>query len=121
MLQTIASRQIDITQQRVVVTVGKFEAGVLNNIVPETARLSGTIRTIDPNVRGQVHEKIQRIVTIGGIPRCDGPSRYRPRGACDLQPRWPYGATARNLGCSIRTRQLGCAATDNGSRGLLLL
>ena len=45
------------------VTAGQFEAGVLNNIVPETARLSGTIRNIDPNVRGQVHEKIHRIVT----------------------------------------------------------
>ena len=62
-LQTIASRQVDITQHPVVVTVGKFEAGVRNNIVPETARLSGTIRTFDPNVRAQVHGKIERIVT----------------------------------------------------------
>ena len=62
-LQTIASRQVDITQHPVVVTVGKFEAGVRNNIVPETARLSGTIRTFDPKVRAQVHEKIERIVT----------------------------------------------------------
>jgi amidohydrolase len=62
-LQTIASRQVDITQHPVVVTVGQFEAGVRNNIVPETARLSGTIRTFDPNVRAQVHEKIERIVT----------------------------------------------------------
>jgi amidohydrolase len=43
--------------------VGQFEAGVRNNIVPETARLSGTIRTFDPDVRGQVHEKIRRVVT----------------------------------------------------------
>ena len=62
-LQTIASRQVDITQHPVVVTVGQFEAGVRNNIVPETARLSGTIRTFDPNVRAQVHEKLERIVT----------------------------------------------------------
>ena len=62
-LQTIASRQVDITQHPVVVTVGQFEAGVRNNIVPETARLSGTIRTFDANVRAQVHEKIERIVT----------------------------------------------------------
>ena len=62
-LQTIASRQVDITQHPVVVTVGKFEAGVRDNIVPETARLSGTIRTFDPKVRAQVHEKIERIVT----------------------------------------------------------
>ena len=62
-LQTIVSRQVDITQHPVVVTVGQFEAGVRNNIVPETARLSGTIRTFDPDVRGQVHEKIRRVVT----------------------------------------------------------
>ena len=62
-LRTIASRQIDKTQHPVVVTVGQFEAGVRNKIVPETARLSGTIRTFDPNVRGQMHEKIQSIVT----------------------------------------------------------
>lgn len=62
-LQTIVSRQIDITQHPVVVTVGQFEGGVRNNIVPETARLSGTIRTFDPDVRAQVHEKIERIVT----------------------------------------------------------
>ena len=62
-LQTIVSRQVDITQHPVVVTVGQFEAGVRNNIVPETARLSGTIRTFDPAVRAQVHEKIRRVVT----------------------------------------------------------
>ena len=62
-LQTIVSRQVDITQHPVVVTVGQFEAGVRNNIVPETARLSGTIRTFDPAVRAQVHEKIRRVVS----------------------------------------------------------
>ncbi len=62
-LQTIVSRQVDITQHPVVVTVGQFEAGVRNNIVPETARLSGTIRTFDPEVRRQVHKKIRRVVT----------------------------------------------------------
>ena len=61
-LQTIVSRQVD-TQHPVVVTVGQFEAGVRNNIVPETARLSGTIQTFDPAVRAQVHEKIRRVVS----------------------------------------------------------
>ncbi len=60
-LQTIVSRQIDITQHPVVVTVGTFEAGVRNNIVPETARLSGTIRTFDPEVRQAVHAKLRLI------------------------------------------------------------
>lgn len=62
-LQTIVSRQIDITSAPAVVTVGSIRAGVRNNIVPETATLSGTIRTFDPDVRLAIHEKIYRIAT----------------------------------------------------------
>ena len=62
-LQTIVSRQIDITSAPAVVTVGSIHAGVRNNIVPETASLSGTIRTFDPEVRLAIHEKIYRIAT----------------------------------------------------------
>lgn len=65
-LQTIVSRQIDITQAPAVVTVATFEAGIRNNIVPETASLSGTIRTFDADVRAQIHEKITRIATMIG-------------------------------------------------------
>ena len=60
-LQTIISRQIDITQHPAVVTVGSFAAGVRNNIVPESAQLSGTIRTFDANVRASIHKKIRSI------------------------------------------------------------
>ena len=62
-LQTIVSRQVDITQNPAVVTVGAFDAGIRNNIVPETARLSGTIRTFDPKVRADIHAQIARIAT----------------------------------------------------------
>ena len=65
-LQTIVSRQIDISQAPAVVTVGSFHAGIRNNIVPDTAELSGTIRTFDPQVRVQIHEKIRRIATSIG-------------------------------------------------------
>jgi len=61
-LQTIVSRQIDITKHPVVITIGRFEAGVRHNIVPGKALLSGTIRTFDAEVRTQVHDKIRRIV-----------------------------------------------------------
>ena len=62
-LQNIVSRQIDITQHPAVVTVGSFQSGVRNNIIPDTAELSGTIRTFDPEVRLQIHEKIKNIAT----------------------------------------------------------
>jgi len=41
--------------------VGSFAAGVRNNIVPETATLTGTIRTFDAAVRRSIHEKIRSI------------------------------------------------------------
>jgi len=59
-LQTIVSRQIDITAQPAIVTVGQFEAGVRNNIIPDTARLVGTIRTFDETMQDDVHERIRR-------------------------------------------------------------
>ncbi|MEQ8692283.1 MAG: amidohydrolase [Pseudomonadales bacterium] len=62
-LQTIVSRQIDITTAPAVVTVGSIQAGIRNNIVPELAEMSGTIRTFDPDVRLAIHEKIRRIAT----------------------------------------------------------
>ena len=62
-LQTIVSRQIDITTNPAVVTVGSISAGLRNNIVPESASMSGTIRTFDPNVRAAIHEKIHRTAT----------------------------------------------------------
>ncbi len=60
-IQTIASRNTDPVYP-VVVTVGTFHAGSAFNIIPETARLTGTIRTLLPKVRDETHEHLQRIV-----------------------------------------------------------
>lgn len=60
-LQTIVSRGLDLTKEPAVVTVGQFEAGVRNNIIPERARLVGTIRTFDEAMRDDVHARIRRI------------------------------------------------------------
>ncbi|MFK7915750.1 MAG: amidohydrolase [Pseudomonadales bacterium] len=62
-LQSIVSRQIDITTAPAVVSVGSFQAGVRNNIIPDTASLSGTIRSFDPEVKKDIHAKIRRIVS----------------------------------------------------------
>ncbi|MGI9325951.1 MAG: amidohydrolase [Pseudomonadales bacterium] len=62
-LQTIVSRQIDVSQVPAVVSVGTFHAGVRNNIIPDTAELSGTIRSFDPQVTQSIHDKIRRVVT----------------------------------------------------------
>ncbi len=61
-LQTIVSRQMDLTQAPVVITVGKINAGVRPNIIPETAEMAGTIRTLDSKMQTEVHERIKRTV-----------------------------------------------------------
>ncbi len=58
-LQTIVSRQVDLTNEAAVITVGKFTSGVRNNIVPEEAEMVGTIRTLDTAMQRIIHEKIR--------------------------------------------------------------
>jgi amidohydrolase len=60
-LQTVVSRSVDLTREPAVVTVGQFDAGVRNNIIPERARLVGTTRTFDDGMREEVHDRIRRI------------------------------------------------------------
>jgi amidohydrolase len=59
-LQTIVSRQIDITAQPAIVTVGQIEGGVRSNIIPDSVRLVGTIRTFDDAMQTDIHERITR-------------------------------------------------------------
>ena len=58
-LQTIVSRQTELTKEAVVISVGKFTGGVRSNIIPEEAEMIGTIRTLDVDMQKIVHEKIR--------------------------------------------------------------
>ncbi len=58
-LQMIVSRQSELTKAPVVITVGKFNSGVRNNIIPEEALMEGTIRTLDSKMQKDVHERIK--------------------------------------------------------------
>ncbi len=58
-LQNIVSRQSDLTKSPVVITVGKINAGVRSNIIPEECVMDGTIRTLDNTIQKDVHERIR--------------------------------------------------------------
>ncbi len=60
-LQTIVSRQEDLSKAPVVISVGKFTAGVRPNIIPEDAVLEGTIRTLDSKMQQEVHDRIRKL------------------------------------------------------------
>ncbi len=57
-LQTIISRQTELTKEAAVITVGRMQAGIRENIIPEEAFLAGTIRTLDTAMQQKIHDKI---------------------------------------------------------------
>lgn len=61
-LQTVVSRQVDITKHPAVVTVGAIKGGIRNNIIPDSVEMIGTIRTFDPEQRAQIIERMKRVV-----------------------------------------------------------
>lgn len=63
-LQNIVSRQSELTKAPVIITVGKIQGGVRQNIIPETCLMQGTIRTLDSRMQQEVHEKIKKTATL---------------------------------------------------------
>jgi amidohydrolase len=61
-LQTIVSRQMDIANEPVVISVGKISGGVRNNIIPAEVEMIGTIRTLDKDMQKEVHQRIYTTV-----------------------------------------------------------
>jgi hippurate hydrolase len=59
-LQTLVSREVDPVEPAVV-TVGEIGAGSAFNIIPETARLGGTVRTLDEDLRRRMPERIEQL------------------------------------------------------------
>jgi len=63
-LQTIVSRSMNLTEEPSVVTVGSFHAGNRSNIIPDEAKMEGTIRSFDEKHRSEIHEFIDKITTL---------------------------------------------------------
>lgn len=60
-LQTVVSRQVDISQVPAIVTIGVFQGGVRNNIIPDSVVLLGTIRTFDMKVRKEIFTRVAKM------------------------------------------------------------
>ncbi|MGE3616850.1 MAG: amidohydrolase, partial [Gemmatimonadales bacterium] len=69
-LQTIASRQIDVTAAPAIITVGMIQGGNRGNIIPDSVVMLGTIRTFDEGMRKEIHDRVKRtaedIAAAGG-------------------------------------------------------
>jgi len=71
-LQTIVSRQVDITAIPAVISIGAIKGGVRYNIIPDSVEMLGTIRTFDKGVRADVLQRMDR--TVKNIAAASGAS-----------------------------------------------
>jgi amidohydrolase len=61
-LQTIISREANLTNEAAVITVGKIKSGVRFNIIPESAEMLGTIRTLDYGMKDLINRRMMEMV-----------------------------------------------------------
>lgn len=78
-LQQFVSREFDPTDAAVV-TIGKITAGTATNVIPDTATIEGTARTLHPDGRTRIREAIER--------RCGG---IADANDCELRFDWVEG------------------------------
>ena len=58
-LQTIVSRQIDVTREPSVITIGSIHGGVRNNIIPDEVKMHGTVRTFNEEMRADILTRVE--------------------------------------------------------------
>ena len=63
-LQTITSRQTDLTRSPAVITIGSLHGGVRSNIIPDTVEMEGTIRAFDNEIQNRIHERIRETASL---------------------------------------------------------
>lgn len=61
-LQTIISRNAKLVDGAAVITVGKITSGVRFNIIPESAEMIGTVRTLDPDMKEMILNRMREMV-----------------------------------------------------------
>ena len=120
-LQTLVSRESDLTHEPVVITVGQFDAGVRSNIIPDRARLVGTMRTFDEAMRADLEKRMRRMVErvaegYGATAKVTFEPGY-PVTANDARLRGPAPPDARAGGARAGAR----GVEDHGLGGLFAL
>ncbi len=111
-LQTIPSRQLDVTKAPAVVTIGSIHGGVRGNIIPDEVEMIGTIRTFDSEMRddflARIRKTAERVAESAGAVATVTTSRYAPVTYNDpelsrrMAPTLEWAAGAGNVHEAIR-------------------
>ncbi|MCB0461469.1 MAG: amidohydrolase [Flavobacteriaceae bacterium] len=81
-LQTLVSREMPLTTEAVVLTIGKIESGVRHNIIPESAQMLGTLRTLDADMRTTIIKRMKEMVPAIA-------KAYRAEATIDIDEGYP--------------------------------
>jgi hippurate hydrolase len=108
-LQTVVSREVDPVEPAVL-TVGEIGAGTAFNIIPEKARLGGTVRTLNPDLRERMPGRIEALAR--GVAK-------GMRGEANLEYTFSYPVTVNEEGAADRV--LGVAEDLFGAESVMEL
>ncbi|MFN2449330.1 MAG: M20 family metallopeptidase [Candidatus Baltobacteraceae bacterium] len=97
MLQTIVSREI-APKDPAVFTIGKFDSGSTFNVIPNDARMEGTVRSFDKDVRASMPQRMERI--LRGLSEA-------MRVEYDLKYRFGYPPTVNDPAMNAIVRAVG--------------
>ena len=102
-LQTVVSREVDPVEPAVL-TVGEIGAGTAYNIIPETARLGGTVRTLNEDLRRRMPERIEHLArgVASGM-----------RGDVELDYEFSYPVTVNDEDAARRVLSVAGNLLDN--------
>ena len=63
-LQTIASRQVDVTLAPSIISIGRISGGIRYNVIPDKVEMEGTVRSFDPDMREYIHMAMERTARL---------------------------------------------------------
>ena len=81
-LQTLVSREMPLTTEGVVLSIGKISSGVRSNIIPESAQIIGTLRTLDYDMQKQINKRMREMVPAIA-------AAYRAEATIDIASGYP--------------------------------
>ena len=89
-LQTIISRESPLTKEAAVLSIGKITSGVRSNIIPESAQIIGTLRTLDYDMQAMINKRMKEMVPAIA-------AAYRAEATIDIESGYPITYNSPDL------------------------
>lgn len=105
-LQTIVSREIPLTQEAAVLSIGKINSGVRSNIIPEEAHIVGTLRTLDYDMQKYINGRMKEMVPAIG-------AAYRTEATISIPEGYPITFNDVDLTAQMLPSLEKAAGKDN--------